>query len=121
MIGMTFSLIVVQIYYLFQDDLIVLEIIAKIVHVQLLIQAIVFAIISYFILARLRGYFPGFYKDYRCTLLIVVIGFTLSLSMRSIFNLFLWHFDRSTYYVFDLKDHIEVIVSYFLNFFSNCF
>ena len=69
------------------DNLRVLEIIAKVVLLQLLIQALVFAVTSYFILKRLRVYFSEFYYQYRCILLVATIGFTVSLSARALFNL----------------------------------
>ena len=86
------GIIVIEIYVYFTDHpqiSNVLRHLKKFVIVELIFQAIAFSVISCFIMTKLKRHFESFYIRYKCMLLIVTIGYTVTLSTRALFALFL--------------------------------
>ena len=82
-----------------------------------IIPIVLFAITGVLIIRRLRKYFCDFYQQFHCQLVLVTIGLTIPLTLRSIYDLV---FQMPSTYLTEYLDKYEVLFNlinvFFLDF-----
>lgn len=58
------------------------------VQIEVLLQAITFGFTSILIMKKMKKHFPSFYQEYKCILIFVEVGFTVSLFVRGILKMY---------------------------------